>query len=271
MKRTKEQSSLHSAILGLLQANPAGLDIRQIRERLRLGGTQQHLDRRVRDLDPYHVIDRVREGGKMLYVYKCKRKAGEWDYEDISKDTRARILIRDGRRCQMCGRCASEVGVKLHVDHKVPRSWGGETIDENLWTLCSACNEGKKNYYKTFDEKLMSDLLKISSVHERIATLLHLKLGEWVEADLLQFVANARDYQADWRKRLRELRYVKLRITMKRMWVGRRPSSAYKLLNWVQLPTDVSQVIRRYEIERARSNRSSKNKRKRSNAKYSKS
>lgn len=57
---------------------------------------------------------------------------------------RFRILVRDGFRCRSCGASPLvQVGVELHVDHKVPWSKGGETTDENLETKCSKCNLGK--------------------------------------------------------------------------------------------------------------------------------
>lgn len=57
---------------------------------------------------------------------------------------RARILKRDGSICQMCG-AGIEDGVKLHVDHRVPRAKGGTSDDDNLWTLCHMCNGGKSD------------------------------------------------------------------------------------------------------------------------------
>ncbi len=130
-----------------------------------------------------------------------ERPPGEWDYEKISKQVRAKILQRDGSSCQMCGRTPKEDPVKLHIDHKIPQSWGGKTEEENLWTLCSACNEGKKNYFTSFDPELMQEVLGYKSVHARIANLLRLQEKKWVDSDLLEFVANFDDYQTDWRKR----------------------------------------------------------------------
>jgi len=40
---------------------------------------------------------------------------------------------------------AKDPGVELHVDHIFPWSKGGETVFENLQTLCSKCNGGKSN------------------------------------------------------------------------------------------------------------------------------
>jgi 5-methylcytosine-specific restriction endonuclease McrA len=57
---------------------------------------------------------------------------------------RYEVLQRDGFRCVMCGRSpGKEAGVMLHVDHIRPWSAGGETVKENLQTLCERCNLGK--------------------------------------------------------------------------------------------------------------------------------
>lgn len=55
-------------------------------------------------------------------------------------------LRRDQFRCRACGRSpASEPGVKLHVDHVIPWTQGGETVLDNLQCLCQDCNGGKYN------------------------------------------------------------------------------------------------------------------------------
>lgn len=54
------------------------------------------------------------------------------------------ILVRDGFRCKICGASAAD-GVKLHVDHILPVSKGGKTVESNLRTLCERCNLGKSN------------------------------------------------------------------------------------------------------------------------------
>jgi hypothetical protein len=54
------------------------------------------------------------------------------------------ILKRDNFRCQICGSTAQD-GVKLHVDHIIPVSKGGQTIESNLRTLCDRCNMGKSD------------------------------------------------------------------------------------------------------------------------------
>ncbi len=59
---------------------------------------------------------------------------------------RYNILKRDHFKCLLCGDSpATNPNCKLHVDHIVPFSRGGETVKENLRTLCSTCNQGKSD------------------------------------------------------------------------------------------------------------------------------
>lgn len=63
-------------------------------------------------------------------------------------NTRMRFLVmkRDNFKCCMCGASpAKDPSVELHIDHIVPWSKGGETVMDNLQTLCSKCNLGKSD------------------------------------------------------------------------------------------------------------------------------
>mgnify|MGYP003420571309 FL=1 len=71
---------------------------------------------------------------------------------NISKDTRAFVLDRNGFTCQMCGAAAGEphpydVGRKtrLHIGHILDKSMGGEDDPSMLRAICSVCNEGASN------------------------------------------------------------------------------------------------------------------------------
>jgi hypothetical protein len=67
---------------------------------------------------------------------------------NISERMRFRVLARDGFTCQSCGASPiKERGVELHVDHIIPWSKGGETIESNLQTKCHRCNLGKGNAF----------------------------------------------------------------------------------------------------------------------------
>lgn len=65
---------------------------------------------------------------------------------NLSMKLRFEVLKRDNFKCCACGASpAKDPSVELHVDHIIPWSKGGETIMENLQTLCSTCNFGKSN------------------------------------------------------------------------------------------------------------------------------
>lgn len=65
---------------------------------------------------------------------------------DPSLRLRFRVLKRDDFKCRACGGSpATKPGLNLHVDHIVPWSVGGETIEDNLQALCELCNLGKSN------------------------------------------------------------------------------------------------------------------------------
>lgn len=64
----------------------------------------------------------------------------------ISLSLRYEVMKRDGFRCVKCGHSpALTPGVVLHVDHTYAWANGGETVIENLQTLCLDCNLGKSN------------------------------------------------------------------------------------------------------------------------------
>ena len=64
----------------------------------------------------------------------------------VPASVRVRILDRDNFRCVFCGRSpATDPGIKLHIDHKIPFSKGGRTTIDNLQTLCQDCNLGKSD------------------------------------------------------------------------------------------------------------------------------
>jgi 5-methylcytosine-specific restriction endonuclease McrA len=67
----------------------------------------------------------------------------------ISERQRFRTLVRDGFRCRSCGASPlATPGTELHVDHILPWSLGGESVDENLETKCARCNLGKGNEFQ---------------------------------------------------------------------------------------------------------------------------
>lgn len=79
---------------------------------------------------------------------KAQRKTRQYQIKleraKMTDSLRYEIFKRDNFRCQICGSTAQD-GVKLHVDHIVPISKGGLTVESNLRTLCDRCNMGKSD------------------------------------------------------------------------------------------------------------------------------
>ena len=65
---------------------------------------------------------------------------------DINWRMRFLVMRRDNFKCKICGKSpAKNPEIELHVDHIKAWTGGGETVLENLQTLCSVCNIGKSN------------------------------------------------------------------------------------------------------------------------------
>jgi predicted restriction endonuclease len=64
----------------------------------------------------------------------------------INLQLRFIVMKRDNFKCKKCGRSpATDPSIILHIDHIKPWANGGETVLENLQTLCSICNIGKSD------------------------------------------------------------------------------------------------------------------------------
>ena len=71
---------------------------------------------------------------------------------NISKETRAWVLERNGYTCQMCGVAAGDLDpynssrtVRLTMGHILDKSKGGDDLPNNLRAICTNCNEGLQN------------------------------------------------------------------------------------------------------------------------------
>lgn len=64
--------------------------------------------------------------------------------KNMTKELKEKIKKRYNYTCQICGKyMPDEVG--LHIDHIVPVSKGGKSVESNLQVLCSKCNGRKSN------------------------------------------------------------------------------------------------------------------------------
>lgn len=71
---------------------------------------------------------------------------------NISKETRAWVLERNGYTCQMCGAAAGDPDpfvpnrtIRLTMGHIIDKSKGGDDSPNNLRAVCTNCNEGLAN------------------------------------------------------------------------------------------------------------------------------
>ena len=95
-----------------------------------------------------YINDSSEISDKLIYEQQVKQDANKLNRTSrkINWRLRATILIRDNCICKMCGASpAKDPSVELHVDHIKPWSKGGETSPDNLRTLCSICNIGRRN------------------------------------------------------------------------------------------------------------------------------
>jgi 5-methylcytosine-specific restriction endonuclease McrA len=113
-----------------------------------------------------------------------------------------RVRNRDGHRCQSCGKGVND-GVKLHVDHRVPLDWGGGNLDENLWTLCSDCNQAKKAFFSDgFDAQVMRHVMSEESGYQKLKVLFERSPNIPFSPSILQGISGIRD----WTRTLRDIR-----------------------------------------------------------------
>jgi len=109
--------------------------------------------RELRDEEGFQILthnDRsnLKPGEYLLETEELKPAFGR----EISKETRAIVLDRNGFTCQMCGAVAGEPHpydqskkTRLHIGHIIDKSMGGTDDPSNLKAICSVCNEGASN------------------------------------------------------------------------------------------------------------------------------
>jgi 5-methylcytosine-specific restriction endonuclease McrA len=213
--------------------------------------------RRVRELYPFFWIDKT-PGRRPGYILTA-RKPVLPDEDPIDDAKRARVL--QPGRCAMCGKTPLEDGVKLVVDHKIPKEWGGTNDDANLQPLCEQCNNGKKNHFKSYDPFV--EQIRLAATHDepqkRVGELLKaFGTNEWVRSDVLAIVANAKDYQEDWQRRLRDLRYIGWKFTVRTRREGGRVWSYYRLTQSASWPDNIIAAVKaeydRRQRERLKAN-----------------
>lgn len=218
------------------------------------GEDHSQTDRRLRELRRYFEVEAVRVRADFHYHLKGWASGIPVDLsEGISQRRRAQVLTPG--RCAMCGKTPLGDGVKLVVDHKVPQAWGGSNEPENLQPLCEECNAGKRDYFQTYDPYAHKIRLAINfdEPQKRIGELLKAFDGDWVRTDLLAVVASAKEYQEDWQRRLRDLRFLGWDYEFKKRYdEGARVWTYYRLTKSAPWPENIRAAIVAEEKRRRR-------------------
>jgi hypothetical protein len=217
-----------------------------------LGEDQSHTDRCLRELRRYFEIEEVRIGHRSRYVLQGW-SATRPPNAGVPISLRRRAEVLAPQRCAQCGRKPLEDHVKLVVDYKVPLSWGGDNEPENLQPLCEECHAGKRDYFRSFEA--YAEQIRASIGHDepqkRLGELLKAFDGSWVRSDLLGIVASAKNFQEDWQRRMRDLRFLGWDYQHeKRYGEGPRVWTYYRLTKSAAWPDNIAQAIRAEEAER---------------------
>jgi hypothetical protein len=86
------------------------------------------------------------EQENLVFKNEIKEEIHHKTSRNVNLRLRFIVMQRDNFKCCKCGKSpAKDPSVELHVDHIFPWAKGGETVLENLQTLCSDCNLGKSD------------------------------------------------------------------------------------------------------------------------------
>lgn len=76
----------------------------------------------------------------------------------IRSSVKAGVLKRDGYRCQECGIKVQQTGdMQPHFHHKLPKTVGGKTTEDNLITLCGPCHLTKLRHTFRLEQAHIED------------------------------------------------------------------------------------------------------------------
>ncbi len=103
--------------------------------------------------DVWRIVRHFHEKGVFIKVAKGVFKYDpnhepETELLEFPEKIKQAIFKRDNFRCVVCN-LGEEDGVSIAVDHKTPKSLGGENTLQNGQTLCYKHNSMKKNYSQT--------------------------------------------------------------------------------------------------------------------------
>jgi hypothetical protein len=71
--------------------------------------------------------------------------------QHVSRALRQRVAAVARNRCAYCHTAERVVGPFMEIDHIVPESAGGETVEHNLTLACPLCNSRKSDRMQALD------------------------------------------------------------------------------------------------------------------------
>lgn len=236
------------AVYGLLyrrRANPpTEQELRFFVENV-AGDDVDDIDDVLRPLEATFEIERTVDDPPRFELRGWAQAAPSAARQTISLRLRAEVLA--SQRCAQCGRTPSAEGVRLSPAQKVPINWGGQPDRDNLEALCEECSIGRQQYFAKWD--VVSDKIRravsMDDPRQRIGELLAAFSPDWVRADLIEAVACAKEYQDDWQRRARDLRFLGWDYEQ-RNWkldVGGRTWSHYRLVKSAPWPDNIPAAI----------------------------
>jgi hypothetical protein len=121
------------------------------------------------------------------YLMRTKKRLPAFK-RNISKETRARVLERNGFTCQMCGAAAGDTDpfnssktVRLTMGHVIDKSKGGSDRFENLRAVCTNCNEGLQNTSLPKPDRIqLLAQIRRAPMHDQLAVL------RWLQTKFLK-------------------------------------------------------------------------------------
>ena len=134
-----QPGQIHLRIIEVLKRFPEGVSGGQIRQELERDGLrpedQTHLDRRIKELDKWFIIEK----SVIVQDALCKRRHTR-KKELTSQILRAHVLYAARGRCQRCGKTIQADSITLVVKLKNKRDRIDIDEREDYWAICEECS-----------------------------------------------------------------------------------------------------------------------------------
>ncbi|MFZ0964765.1 MAG: hypothetical protein WAO35_28230 [Terriglobia bacterium] len=142
---TSQPGQIHLQIIDVMKRFPEGISGGQIRQELEKEGLrpedQTHLDRRMRELDEWFIIEKSVIAQDALRKWRHTRKK-----ELLSQILTAQVLYAARGRCQRCGKTIETHCITLVVEPKNKRERIGIDDWGDYWAICKECSAARRTH-----------------------------------------------------------------------------------------------------------------------------